>query len=163
MTRRPGIPMSPHGMPQQRLNAVIELPPRPVPFESAVGWDAVPDREQPKRGPGRVQYLGQVEWAWSPINSRVSAYYIHRARRFWLLWNRYYDDNWGRWEWSAVGCVPLRQADGHGAAVHLLLDMLSYEACEESLDEWHWINEEGFLSVEEWRAIARRVWHRAPD
>ncbi len=156
--KSPNIPMSPDQLPQQRLNAVTDLPVRPEPFDAVVGWNAVPESAQPARGPRDAEYLGQVEWAWGPMHERLDAYYIHRGRKFWVLWIYAYDDNWSQWNWVAVGCVPLRQASEKEAAVHLMRDMFACQRDNEDLDCFHWINEEGLLDVEEWQAISRAVW-----
>lgn len=74
MTREPTIPMSPTELPQQRLNPVVELPPRPESFDSKIGWKALSEEHLPKGGPRNATHLGQVEWAWSPAHSRVSSY-----------------------------------------------------------------------------------------
>lgn len=159
--KAPRIPMSPEQLPHQRLDAVTELPPRPSPFESVIGWNAVPDSAAPKRGPRNAEYLGQLEWAWGPRHERLDAYYIHRGRKYWVLWIYAYDDNWSEWNWLPVGCVPLSQASQTEAAVHLMLDVLSWQRDYENLDCFHWINEEGLLGVEEWQAVSRAVWRNA--
>jgi len=159
--KTPTIPMSPELLPKQRLNLVTELPGRPNPFDSAVGWNAVPESAMPKRGPRNASYLGQVEWAWGPMNERLDAYYIHRGRKFWVLWIYAYDDNWSVWNWVAVGCVPLGQASEKEAAAPLMLDMFAWQRDDDDLDCFHWINEEGLLDVEEWQAISRAVWPAA--
>ncbi len=156
--KAPRIPMSPGSLPKQRLTLVTELPSRPDPFDSMVGWNAVPESSTPKRGPRKANHLGQVEWAWSPMHNRLDAYYVHRGRTFWVLWIYAYDDNWSVWNWVAVGCVPLFQASEKEAAAHLMLDMFTWQKDHEGLDHFHWLNEEGLLNVEEWQAIGRAVW-----
>lgn len=153
--------MSPELLPKQRINLVTALPPRPDPFESKVGWNAVPDSAIPKRGPKNAIYLGQVEWAWGPMHERLSAYYLHRGRKFWVLWIYAYDDNWSEWNWLAVGCVPFCQASEKEAAVHLMLDMFACERDNGDLECFHWINEDGLLEIEEWQTISREVWPKA--
>lgn len=150
--------MFPDLLPQQQLKPVTNLPGRPDPFDAVVGWNAVPDSARPVRGPREAKYLGQVEWAWGPRHERLEAYYIHRGRKFWVLWIYAYDDNWSRWNWIAVGCAPLSQASEKQAAVYLILDMFVWQRDNEELDCFHWINEDGLLDVEEWQAISRAVW-----
>ena len=58
----------------------------------------------------------------------------------------------------AVGFVPRRGLDQKQAAVYLLLEFWAYDAKENDVDEFHWINEDGFLSIAELAAIAREVW-----
>ena len=108
--RKPEIPMSPSLLPQQRIVGVADLFDRPQPFDSVVGWEKKPPGVRYPKGPSNPHYLGQVEWSWSPMHGSVIGYYIHRARRHWVLWQYRYDDNWERWEWSPVGYVPRSQA-----------------------------------------------------
>ena len=88
MTNNPHIPMSHTQLPQQRIHEVLEFVEHPEPFNSTVGYGAVPTSAIPKNGPSSPIYLAQVEWAWSPMHSRVSAYYLHRGRSHWVLWLR---------------------------------------------------------------------------
>lgn len=157
----PTIPMSPTQLPQQKLSLVVDIPVRPQPFLSIVGYDAVPEEARPKRGPSNPTYLGQVEWVWGRWNERLDAYYIHRGRKYWILWSWSYDDNWSRWEWFAAACVPRGTIPEKVAAIHLLIDILRLEAAGDGLDCFHWINEVGLLDVAEWHAIAREVWSDA--
>ena len=158
MTRQPKIPMLPSQLPQQRIHEVVDLPERPVPFDCLVGYGAVPDNIIPKGGPRSPTYLAQVEWAWSPMHNRLDAYYLHRGRSHWILWSRYWDDNWGKWEWAAAACVRKKGVSENEAAVHLLIEFWKEEAEENHVDHYHWINESGFLSIAELAAIAREVW-----
>jgi hypothetical protein len=158
MTKQPTIPMSPEALPQQRIHEVVGLPERPEPFDCLVGYGEVPKKIIPKSGPSSPLYLGQVEWAWSPMHIRLDAYYLHRGRTHWLLWSRYWDDNWGKWGWAAVACVAKKDVSERQAAVHLLVEFWKEEAEESSVDHYHWINEDGYLSVAELAAIAREVW-----
>ena len=99
MIRNPTIPMSPEELPQQRIYEVVDLPVRPEPFDCLVGYGGVPDDIVSKHAPRSPLYLCQVEWAWSPMHNWLDAYYLHRGRSHWILWTRYWDDNWGKWEW----------------------------------------------------------------
>ena len=155
MTREPKIPMSPTEIPQQRIHEVVGLPERPEPFDCYVDYNA---GSLPKNTNTNSTYLCQVEWAWSPMHNRLDAYYIHRGRSDWILWNKYWDDNWGRWEKVAIGTVPRRGADQKQAAVYLLMEYWKFDAKEGSLDKFHWINEEGFIDVAELEAISNEVW-----
>lgn len=156
--RKPIIPMSASQLPQQRVVPVAALPERPEPFDATVGWDVLPAGVELRNGPSNAEYLGQLEWAWSPMNGRVNAYYLSRGRTHWILWTRWFDDNWSRWEWLAIGHVPRRQASEMQAAVHLLADFWRMERDTTELDHFHWINEEGLLDAGEWRGIGRLVW-----
>jgi hypothetical protein len=159
MTNEPHIPMSPDELPQQRIHEVITLPPMPEPFNYTVGYGQFPKGSLPSNIPRNMTYLAQVEWAWSPINNRIDAYYLHKGRTHWSLWSRYWDDNWSQWSDMAIGCVPRRGVSEHQAAVYLLLEFWKDEITGNSLDEFHWINEQRYLSVAELAAIAREVWN----
>jgi hypothetical protein len=106
----------------------------------------------------------EVEWAWSPANNRLNAYYIAATRKHWVLWNRWFDDNcipW-RWHWQPVGIVPRKGIDRKEAAVHLLIEFWKIEASLDT-DHFHWIDQVGLLSVEEVMAIGREVWGPQED
>ena len=150
--------MLPGQLPQQRVHEVVALEPRPADFEPIVGYGVVPVGILPKDQPRNAAYVGQMEWAWSPMNNRLDAYYLHRGRAHWVLWTRYWDDNWGRWEWVAAAAVARRGVTERQAATHLLIDFWRAERAEGSLDHFHWINEGGLLSVEDLMAIGRVVW-----
>ena len=158
MTLQPKIPMSPDALPQQRLHEVVTLPERPTKFDCMVGYRVYPPGTAPKKHPRKPIYLCQTEWAWSPMHNRIDAYHLHRGSTHWSLWSRYWDDNWSRWGWAAIGSVHRRGVDERQAAVHLLLQFWKEEAEESDLDQYHWINEDGYLSVAEISAIARIAW-----
>ena len=158
MTREPKIPMSPEELPQQRIHEVVALPKRPEEFDFKVGYELVPYGELPKNAPIKSTYLCQVEWAWSPAHNRLDAYYLHRGRTHWSLWSKYWDDNWMKWEQITVGYVPRKGVDQKQAAVYLLLEFWAFDAKEGDVDQFHWINEDGYLSIAELKAIGRAVW-----
>jgi hypothetical protein len=62
-----------------------------------------------------------------------------------------------RWKQVAVGYVPRRNVTQKQAAVYLLLEFWAFDAKEGDVDEFHWINEDGYLSIAELAAIARCV------
>lgn len=156
--KRPSIPKSPSQLPPQRIVQIADLPERPAPFDAVVGWGKKPAGVELRNGPREADYLGQVEWAWSPMNGRVDAYYLSRSRSYWILWTKWYDDNWGRWEWLALGHVPRKQASRMEAAVNLLVDFWRMEREKTELDHFHWLNDEGDLDASQWRTIGFMVW-----
>ena len=153
--QNPIIPMKPEQLPQQRVYEVLTFPQCPDPFHCTV---EVPQEAVPKKGPRDAIYLGQVEWAWSPMHNRLDAYYIHRGRRYWILWNRYGGEDWYKWEWQPVACVHHKGISEKQAAVYLLMAFWQNQAHERECDKFHWIGGEGFFSVAELEAIAREVW-----
>lgn len=158
MTSPPSIPMSPRELPRQRLHEVVALPERPAAFDVVVFDGRPPGDLKLPRKPGSPELIVHCEWAWSPMHSRIAAWYLHRSRTHWVLWIRHHDDNWGTWEWHAVSAVPLKQADEEQAATHLLMDAWMREHSEMSIDRFHWINEASLLSVAQVKEIAREVW-----
>ena len=158
MTREPKIPMSPEQLPQQRIHEVIDLPERPAKFEFNVDYGCSPQDVQSISGSKNACYLCQTEWAWSPMHNRLDAYYLHKGKTQWSLWLKYWDDNWGAWQDTRIGTVHRRGVDQKQAAIYLLLEFWAFDAKEGDLDQYHWINEEGYLSVAELEAIARVVW-----
>ena len=158
MKDTPRIPLSPKELPRQRLYEVVILPERPATFDIVVFDGRQPGKPKLPRKPSSPELIVHCEWAWSPMNSRIAAWYLHRSRAHWLLWIRHHDDNWGTWEWHAVSGVPLKQASEEQAAVHLLIDAWMREKDEMSLDRFHWISEASLLSVAQVKEIAREVW-----
>jgi hypothetical protein len=157
MANMPHIPMSPTELPRQRIHEVVQLPPRPDPFDYLVGYGDFPDGIAPKRGvPRSPKYIAQVEWAWSPMHNRIDAYYIHATRNHWILWMRSFDDNWWRWYWQPVAVVNRKGVEAKDAAIHLLREFWKFEVSRDT-DHFHWINNDGLLSVEELEALGREV------
>jgi hypothetical protein len=161
MTGIPRIPMRPEELPQQRITLVASLPPRPAGFLGKQEPDE--SVRPPAKMPRSAKYIGQVEWAWGPNNTRLDAYYLstNRQRTHWFLWLRYYDDNWGKWDDPQI-CVyaPKQGVPGKVAAAYLLLDSWAAEArdTDSNPGHFHWINSAGIVCVEELHAIGRIVW-----
>jgi hypothetical protein len=78
----PSIPMSPNDLP-------------PCPNAIDICLYTAYKRKMPRLPSRRAKYLCQVEWAWSPMHSRISSYYIHRGHTYWILWERLLDQDWG--------------------------------------------------------------------
>lgn len=158
MTREPHIPMSPEELPQQRIKEVVGLPGRPTKFDFDVGYVCTTSDGAAASGLENAVYLCQTEWAWSPMHSRIDAYYLLKQRTEWSLWSKYWDDNWGEWQEVCIGIVHRRGVDQKQAAIYLLLEFWKFDAKENEVDQFHWINEEGYLSVAEIATIGRTVW-----
>jgi hypothetical protein len=156
------IPMSSAELPQQRLYEVKSLPQRPaglavtfMDYESQHGLPGIP-----KKPTKKSISLAQVEWAWSPMNSRVDGYELHKGKAHWLLWCGGPDDNDCNHicHWYAVACMPLMDICDEDAAIYLLQAYWEAEAGNISLDRYHWINWAGALSVSQVQAIADSIW-----
>ena len=161
MFKEPTIVMDLESLPQQRLHAVVELPARPPGFLGLNPWsNPLPDKDRPRGSPRKLEFLASVEWSWSPMHSRWNAYYLNPRGTYWLLWTRWLDDFSGppKWCWdlSAGGCK--KGVTAEQAAVYLLADFWSSEARNEGLDRFHLIDDTGFLSVAELKAVGRLAW-----
>lgn len=166
MSRLPKIPMLPSEAPQQRVSEVISLPPRPADFEFKVGYGGFEPDAVPKQGvPRSPELLVQTEWAETPMNNGVEAFYLQARKKYWVLWLRLFDDNsepW-RWHWRAIGHCNRENVDRNAAATHLLLEywkfQVSWNEDEDYIDDdvFDWINQEGLLTIADVRAIVREL------
>jgi ketosteroid isomerase-like protein len=106
MSRSPKTPTSPSQVPQQRISEVVSLPSRPALFDFKVGYGNFTPDIVPKQGvPRSPELLVQVEWAESPRNNGINAFYLRARKKYWVLWLHTFDDNshpW-RWNWQAIG------------------------------------------------------------
>ena len=155
------VPLSPTQLPQQKINLVTPLPPRPNGFCGHVDWIDGLQKDRPRGTPRKVERLCSVEWAWSPNHNRIDTYYINEKPTFWALWRHNLDDGqwpW-KWTWQFYAYGPKSPAeDIETIATYLLLDAWSAEVKEGNIDHYHWINEEGLLDTKTIREIAREVW-----
>jgi hypothetical protein len=156
--RLPRIPMTPQELPQQRLHLVRALPVPPSAW--SVALDEAAGTEAPASLPRSARYVGQVEWAWSPMNMRIDAYQLSMSRhhRAWVLWLRPFDDNWSRWD----DAVPVASAPRCGLAARdaarLLMAAYWRRQADDGVDHFHWINGEGLLSAGDLKEIGRIAW-----
>ena len=153
------LPGFPDDLPQQRISEVVTLPDQPEGLEVRVEFlESYP--HYPVRTPRKVLFLGGVEWAWSPANSRRDNYYLNPKPKHWLLWDHWLDDQvrpW-RWNWNILAWAPRVRADEKSIAMHMLKHIWEVDCRHHLIDQFHWINNTGLLSVEEVQAIAREVW-----
>ena len=121
---------------QSETQTVAALARRPSPFDAVVGYEEQPPGAAYPQGPRRVLHLGTIEWSWGFMHERVSPYYLHRARRHWVLWTKE-PDEWERMRWwNPLGYVPLVQANLEEAAIHLVADSLRFEKDHRKLDRF---------------------------
>lgn len=164
MSRLPKIPMLPTEVPQQRIYEVVSLPSRPIPFDFKVGYENFSPDVVPKQGvPRSPELLVQVEWAESPMNNGIDAFYLQARKKYWVLWLRTFDDNsypW-QWHWQAIGYCNRTNVDRVVAAIHLLMEFWKFtgDLQENNVNDklFDWINEEGLLSIADIRAIVREL------
>ena len=108
-------------------------------------------------GPRKVRHLGTIEWNWGVMHERVSTYYLHRARRHWLLWTKV-SGECGRPQWLPIGHVPLAQATREEAAFYLVADSLRFERDHTKLDPFQAVTSAGYLSMNAWDRISHAIW-----
>ena len=153
------LPGFPDDLPQQRISEVVTLPDKPEGLEVKVEFlESYP--HYPVRTRRKVLFLGGVEWAWSPANSRRDNYYLNPKPKHWLLWDHWLDDQvrpW-RWNWNILAWAPRLKADEKSIAMHMLKHIWEVDRRHHLIDEFHWINSTGALSVAELQSIAREVW-----
>ena len=108
--------------------------------------------------------LCTLEWSWSPVNERMETYYLQDSRKYWILWIKRYDDNYGRWEKPiAIARCPRQNFGGDykAAGMNLLAAVLTEEMrqYDPELDPFG-INDCSSLSMEELDTVANAVWAR---
>ncbi|MEE4175181.1 MAG: hypothetical protein V2I57_13095 [Xanthomonadales bacterium] len=157
----PTVPMTPEALPQQRLTAVRDLPPRPEGLVFQHEGRPRPKALQRASFPRNATFLGQVEWAWSPMHNAIHSHYLATRRDYWIIWVRWFDDGdcpWG-WRWWFQGWARrIHGVDERTAAVHLLADLWREQRDDMGYDHFHWINEEGEFDAADLAAIGRLAW-----
>jgi len=110
--------------------------------------------------PRSARYVGQVEWASSPMNMRIDAYYLSMCsrHRHWVLWLKGYDDNWSEWMAPQVVAAAPRCGLDAGSAAKLLLAHYWDQERENQLDAFHWVNSGGILDAGELNEVAVAAW-----
>ena len=148
------IPMSPEERPDQNSSSGIVIPDCPDYFLNSCSHFI--DDDNKKRAPRNAVFLGSVEWAWSPFHSRIDNYYLSSRKPYWLLWNHWLDDNDGGypWYWTIYNQGLKKNVDMKTAAIHLIMDTWQYD----QVDHFHWVNNEGLLSADEFYAMGKIVW-----
>ena len=154
------IPMSPELLPRQKLNEVVTVPKLPKGLAPKVEWVEPLLRDRPKASPRKLKFLFSVEWAWSPMHNRIDNYYLNPGRSGWLLWNNWVEDGgfpW-TWHWDLMAYGNRCRSDAKTVAFHLMFELWKFDAKYDQVEQYHWINNTGLLSVEEIQALAREVW-----
>ena len=142
----------------KRSKEVIDLPIRPEEFDFNVGYGCVSKDDIPPQILENTTYLCQTDWPWSQKPDRFDAYYLHKGRTEWSLWSKYWNDETNDWKAVCIGIVNRDGVDQKQAAIYLLLEFWKFDAAESNGGEFHWINEEGYLTASELDAIARAIW-----
>ena len=94
------------------------------------------------------------------MHHRIDNYYLNPRRTGWLLWNNWVDDGTRPWSWHWLLMAHCKKGkfDEKTIAIHLMKALWECEQEHQMLDEYHWINNTGLLSVEEIQAIRRKIW-----
>ena len=149
-----------HDLPQQRINEVVCLPERPKGFFGQHVF-LKPFEAEPKRGPRKTLFLGTAEWSWSPMNHRIDNYYLSQNKKYWFLWNHFYNDFDPpyKWEWHLYAAAKkVKNADDYTAALYLLHDFWKVDSQNESIGHFHFITNTDLISVEDFQALGRLIW-----
>ena len=157
MSDFPKTPMHPSEVPQQQVYLLKDMPRRPDGFRGAcIYYEDRPDGLVEPPEPNNPTLVGGVEWAWSPMHSRLDNYFIERRGEWWLLWDAFEDENtWnGEVVWNLYGAAKSEVASEYEAAAYTLMDAWAGD----EVDHFHWINQEGVLSAGDMNEIARAVW-----
>ena len=162
MSDKPTIAMTLNQLPLQRIHEVAALPPEPADFQPVVCYGSDALGIFPKRRPSRMHYLGSTEWAWGPMNSRITAYHLHRGGSHCLLYLQDLDPNDPQYEWVVGAYAAISNKDPRQVAIHLMLALWKDEASICDLDHFHWVNQSGLLTVADWMAVGRAVWEDRP-
>ena len=165
MTRKPSIPMTPAALPKQRSPQETVLPYRPEGFQPHYAEDGpIPKELLSRRKPRATEYLGAVEWAWSPAHGRYSAFYLSSHRRHWGLWMACPDPDDPRdeedWLWQLYGWAQRGRERWEEAAAWLLVDAWQSEEDNASLGRFSFVAESGAFSAVGLNALADEIWPR---
>jgi len=167
------VPLSPSELPQQRVYEVTKLPMYAPKLEATsiiypdkrdYAW-CLPDEKLQKRYPGRAKFLAQIEWAWGLNSTRLHEYYVasNTKKSHWFLWIQWFNENsWEpRFEKTLATYCPRVSHDPHIIGTYLLHHLWKTEIDYMELDEPHWINSTGLLSVSDINAISRNLWSKS--
>lgn len=168
MTRKPSIPMTPGALPSQRSPDETLLPCRPDDFQGYCAWiHALPADLETRQKPRAIDYLGAVEWAWSPMHGRFTGLYLSRHRRHWGLWIACPDPDDPRgedeWERQLYGWARRRSESWEEAAAWLLVDAWQSEQDHQSVGRFSFVADVGLFSAVGLNALADEVWPPARD
>jgi hypothetical protein len=161
MSKQPNPLMDLKELPQQRVYIVPDLPLEPESLQSNFGQAG--SNGVPKKMPRGASFLLQAEWAWSPMNNRISNYHLSldSSQKRWVFWVSYFNDSDIPWKWETAEDVlfcPRENLTREEAALFLLKEYWLSESEDCGLDQFHWLNMEGLLAVAQAKELAREVW-----
>ena len=157
------IPLSPKDLPPQGYRIDIPLPPRPSGLECCRHSGADQGDLVPAKMPTSATYLGQFEWAWSPMNNAIAEFHLslNRAKSHWILWLGLFNDSDIPWHWERTVWLVATRGEGPRDTVGVHLTMDGFKALKDAwvYDRFHWINRGGTMGVDRIEAIADEVWN----
>ena len=106
-------------------------------------------------------YLGALEWAWSPMHSRIDSYYLSAAEDAWLIYLHLLEDGGEEWSWNwnlYAFAERFECTDLSAVGYWMIHDILKTERDAENLDSFHYVSGEGVLSVGHFRIIGDHIW-----
>lgn len=143
------------------LNAPGGSPPE-MEVDAGAHVGAPPEGKAPRHMPPNARLVVEVAWSWSPMHSRRLRYFIsgNRDGSLWLLWQRHFDDNYGRWERNArlVAYAGKRDVPETVAAARMLAACWRREMREEEMDEFHQVLDHGVVDSDELERVAKELW-----
>lgn len=163
MTRKYGrIAMQSEDFPVQHLHAVVDFPPCPPGFEIETPIGCDPDTPfDVIEHPESMKTIAVLEWAWSPMHSRIDTYLLERRAEHWALWNYLPEGLIDEDEHHLLMAYgPPLDMPERTAAMHLLRASLAAERddLDVELDRPFLIDHVDLLSIGDLKTIFREVW-----
>ena len=154
--------LDPADKPNECFYAITQTPARPTNLSVSMSWSQdiwpkdLPDEPSP------ALYLGSLEWAWSPMHSRLDSYYLSYTDTKWLVFLHNLEDSgfsqdWA-WDWYLYAIAERMPGDERAIAFWLIHDLLMHERTDQDVDRFHFISDTGLLSVGDFKKIGELVW-----
>lgn len=122
-----------------------------------------------QRPPADADYLGRVEWAWSPMNNRVDAFWITKpwkTKDIWVLWYGSPDDNsWDEdaWIYAVAAVAKQKFHDAVSAARTMVAARWVADLEELRHGSFHLIYDVDLFEETDFEQIASVVFGRPED
>ena len=148
--------------PNERLYAVKKIPVRPTNLSVSMSWSQdIWPKDLPEE-PSPALYLGSLEWAWSPMHSRLDSYYLSYTEAKWLVFLHNLEDggferDW-IWDWYLYAIADRVLGDEEAISFWLIHDLLQNDFRCHDIDHFHLISDTGLLSVGDFKNIGQLVW-----
>lgn len=144
----------------EHIYPVGDTPERPDHLKTVMRWDMKRFPEGLPEKPTTVCYLGAIEWAWSPMHSRLDSYYLSYNDDYLLMYLHLLD--YGvrpcTWEWCLYAVATKAAGDARSIGFWMVHDLLKADSNTHELDPFHLISDEGALSVSDFNQIKELAW-----